>query len=83
MATCHPEAKMPPIPLCNAAISAAALKHTPCLSVIYHGRLITEQTIWCNLPLTHKKALIKYLQILFFGALWVVLCDLNVAFDGF
>lgn len=76
MATCHPEAKMAPIPVCNAAISAAALKHTPCLSVIYHGRLITEQTIWPNLPLTHKKALIKHLQILFFfsplgGVVWL------------
>jgi len=57
MATCHPEAKTAPIPVCNAAISAAALIHTPCLSVIYHGRLITEQTIWSNLPLTHTKSI--------------------------
>lgn len=83
MATCHPEAKMAPIPVCNAAIYAPALKHTPCLSVICHGRPITEQTIWSNLPLTHKKALIKHLQILFLGALWVVLCDWNITFDGF
>ncbi len=66
MATFHPEAKMASIPVCNVAISVVALKHTPCLSVIYHGRPITEQTIWSNLPLTYKKTLIKHLQILFF-----------------